>query len=94
MFLRICSKMERGFKKRIPQVNSIMFFLSSIVTVPFPFQIIGLTYTHMGGAILALAFNAVHKLWKWQTSDGKVWLPLLLRAACPTILLLLHLALY
>ncbi|KAK7851211.1 topless-related protein 4 [Quercus suber] len=33
--------------------------------------IIGLTYIHMGGAILALAFNAVHKLWKWQTSDGK-----------------------
>ncbi|XP_065630532.1 topless-related protein 4-like [Quercus suber] len=36
-----------------------------------PVRIIGLAYTHMGGAILALAFNAVHKLWKWQTSDGK-----------------------
>ncbi|XP_065630534.1 topless-related protein 4 isoform X1 [Quercus suber] len=34
-------------------------------------QIIGLTYTHLGGGILALASNAVHKFWKWQTSDGK-----------------------
>ncbi|XP_050286590.1 topless-related protein 4-like isoform X1 [Quercus robur] len=37
----------------------------------WPVQIIGLTYTHLGGQILALASNAVHKLWKWQTSDGK-----------------------
>ena len=63
-------------------------FSNLMLIVLSPFQIIGLTYTHMGGAILALAFNAVHKLWKWQTSDGKVWMPLLLRAACPTILLL------
>ncbi|GMY34068.1 WD40 domain-containing protein [Fagus crenata] len=36
-----------------------------------PVRIIRLTYTNLGGAILALASNAVHKLWKWQTSDGK-----------------------
>ena len=67
------------------QVICIMFFILILVVLP-PFQIIRLTYTNLGGAILALASNAVHKLWKWQTSDGKV--PLLLRATCPTILLL------
>ncbi|KAL0010728.1 hypothetical protein SO802_005836 [Lithocarpus litseifolius] len=36
-----------------------------------PVKIIVLTYTHLGGGILALASNAVHKFWKWQTSDGK-----------------------
>ncbi|XP_059459143.1 topless-related protein 4-like isoform X1 [Corylus avellana] len=31
--------------------------------------IIRLIYTNSGGAILALAFNAVHKLWKWQINE-------------------------
>ncbi len=37
-------------------------------------------YTNAGVALLALATNAVHKLWKWQRSDrnpsGKVGLVL------------------
>lgn len=39
-------------------------------------QISRLIYTNSGNAILALASNAVHLLWKWQRSDrnssGKV----------------------
>ncbi|XP_062155997.1 topless-related protein 4 isoform X2 [Alnus glutinosa] len=34
-----------------------------------PVRIIRLIYTNSGGAILALTFNAVHKLWKWQRND-------------------------
>lgn len=29
-------------------------------------------YTNSGGAILALAYNAVHKLWKWQRNERNV----------------------
>lgn len=40
-------------------------------------QISRLIYTNSGNAILALASNAIHLLWKWQRSDrnssGKVW---------------------
>lgn len=32
-------------------------------------RIIRLIYTNSGGAILALAYNAVHKLWKWQRNE-------------------------
>ncbi|XAR67781.1 hypothetical protein NMG60_11002680 [Bertholletia excelsa] len=32
-------------------------------------RIIRLIYTNSGGAILALACNAVHKLWKWQREE-------------------------
>ncbi|KAL9665557.1 hypothetical protein QQ045_020978 [Rhodiola kirilowii] len=32
-------------------------------------KIIRLIYTNSGSAILALAYNAVHKLWKWQRTD-------------------------
>ncbi|GER48441.1 transducin family protein / WD-40 repeat family protein [Striga asiatica] len=32
-------------------------------------RIIRLIYTNSGGAILALAYNAVHKLWKWQRTE-------------------------
>jgi hypothetical protein len=39
-------------------------------------QISRLIYTNSGNAILALASNAIHLLWKWQRSDrnasGKV----------------------
>ncbi|KAL6568020.1 Topless-related protein 4 [Orobanche hederae] len=35
-------------------------------------RIIRLIYTNSGGAILALAYNAVHKLWKWQRSERNV----------------------
>lgn len=39
-------------------------------------QVSRLIYTNSGVAILALASNAVHKLWKWQRNDrnstGKV----------------------
>jgi hypothetical protein len=41
-------------------------------------QVSRLIYTNAGVALLALATNAVHKLWKWQRSDrnptGKVGL--------------------
>ena len=40
------------------------------------FQVSRLIYTNSGLAILALASNAIHKLWKWQRNDrnltGKV----------------------
>ncbi|KAH7547411.1 hypothetical protein FEM48_Zijuj01G0306800 [Ziziphus jujuba var. spinosa] len=32
-------------------------------------QIVRLIYTNVGGSILALASNAVHKLWKWQKNE-------------------------
>ncbi|KAL3840982.1 hypothetical protein ACJIZ3_025573 [Penstemon smallii] len=32
-------------------------------------RIIRLIYTNSGGAVLALAYNAVHKLWKWQRNE-------------------------
>ncbi|KAL2534036.1 Topless-related protein 4 [Abeliophyllum distichum] len=35
-------------------------------------RIIRLIYTNSGGAILALAYNAVHKLWKWQRNERNV----------------------
>lgn len=42
----------------------------------FLMQVVKLIYTNSGGAILALAENAAHKLWKWQKSErnllGKV----------------------
>ncbi|KAK9066290.1 hypothetical protein SSX86_013611 [Deinandra increscens subsp. villosa] len=34
-----------------------------------PVKVIRLIYTHSGSGILALACNAVHKLWKWQKSE-------------------------
>ncbi|KAL8230398.1 hypothetical protein R6Q57_000176 [Mikania cordata] len=34
-----------------------------------PVKVIRLVYTHSGSGILALAYNAVHKLWKWQKTD-------------------------
>uniref|UniRef100_A0A0D3AD99 CTLH domain-containing protein n=1 Tax=Brassica oleracea var. oleracea TaxID=109376 RepID=A0A0D3AD99_BRAOL len=34
-----------------------------------PGRIVKLIYTNSGGAILALAENALHKLWKWQKSE-------------------------
>ncbi|CAA3030297.1 topless-related 4 isoform X1 [Olea europaea subsp. europaea] len=35
-------------------------------------RIIRLIYTNSGDAILALAYNAVHKLWKWQRNERNV----------------------
>ncbi|KAL2463066.1 Topless-related protein 4 [Forsythia ovata] len=35
-------------------------------------RIMRLIYTNSGGAILALAYNAVHKLWKWQRNERNV----------------------
>ncbi|XP_057772828.1 LOW QUALITY PROTEIN: topless-related protein 4 [Salvia miltiorrhiza] len=35
-------------------------------------RIIRLIYTNSGSSILALAYNAVHKLWKWQQSERNV----------------------
>jgi len=69
-------------------VNSIMthklFFLylfcfptrMSLLASFLSLQISRLIYTNSGNAILALASNAIHLLWKWQRSDrnasGKV----------------------
>ena len=36
------------------------------------FQVSRLIYTNSGLAVLALAANAVHKLWKWQRNDRNV----------------------
>lgn len=54
------------------------YLLSTLVVMSscFSIQIVKLIYTNSGGAILALAENALHKLWKWQKSErnlsGKV----------------------
>ncbi|KAK9666379.1 hypothetical protein RND81_14G181000 [Saponaria officinalis] len=37
-----------------------------------PVRIMRLMYTNSGGALLALAYNATHKLWKWQRNDRNV----------------------
>ncbi|KAL9232013.1 hypothetical protein vseg_007163 [Gypsophila vaccaria] len=37
-----------------------------------PVRIMRLMYTNSGGALLALAYNATHKLWKWQRCDRNV----------------------
>ena len=34
-------------------------------------QIVRLIYANSGSALLALAYNGVHKLWKWQQADKK-----------------------
>ncbi|KAH7866568.1 hypothetical protein Vadar_022028 [Vaccinium darrowii] len=34
-----------------------------------PVRIVRLIYTNSGGAILALAYNAMHKLWRWQRNE-------------------------
>ncbi|KAK1434049.1 hypothetical protein QVD17_10967 [Tagetes erecta] len=34
-----------------------------------PVKVIRLMYTHSGSGIIALAYNAVHKLWKWQKNE-------------------------
>lgn len=47
-----------------------------LIAVWLLFQVSRLIYTNSGFAILALASNAVHKLWKWPRNDrnmtGKV----------------------
>ena len=47
-----------------------------VMTFHSQFQIIRLIYTNSGASVLALAYNAVHKLWKWQRNErnlmGKV----------------------
>jgi hypothetical protein len=35
-------------------------------------QVLRLIYTNAGVSLLALASNAVHKLWKWQRNDRNV----------------------
>ncbi|KAK9733805.1 hypothetical protein RND81_04G093500 [Saponaria officinalis] len=35
-------------------------------------RIMRLVYTNSGGALLALTYNGVHKLWKWQKNDSNV----------------------
>ncbi|KAL1565037.1 WUS-interacting protein 2 [Salvia divinorum] len=37
-----------------------------------PVRILRLTYTNSGSSILTLAYNAVHKLWKWEKSERNV----------------------
>lgn len=51
-------------------------FIFVMMSSCFSMQVVKLIYTNSGGAILVLAENAVHKLWKWQKSErnllGKV----------------------
>ncbi|XP_074285239.1 topless-related protein 4-like isoform X3 [Silene latifolia] len=37
-----------------------------------PVRIMRLMYTNSGGALLALSYNATHKLWKWQRNERNV----------------------
>lgn len=57
----------------IPSPKLKLFWLSASLL----WQISRLIYTNSGNAILALASNAIHLLWKWQRNDrnstGKVW---------------------
>ncbi|XP_022003682.1 topless-related protein 4 [Helianthus annuus] len=34
-----------------------------------PVKVIRLMYTHSGSGVLALAYNAIHKLWRWHKSE-------------------------
>ncbi|XP_011626946.1 protein TPR2 isoform X1 [Amborella trichopoda] len=46
--------------------------LLKVLRLPDPFstgKVVRLLYTNSGFAVLALASNAIHKLWKWQRSD-------------------------
>lgn len=59
----------------------ISLFFSDNIAVAF-WQISRLIFTNSGNAILALASNAIHLLWKWQRNErnatGKVKLTLFL----------------
>lgn len=55
-----------------------IFMLPELRECQLWLQVVRLIYTNSGLAVLALASNAVHKLWKWQRSErnpsGKVCL--------------------
>ncbi|KAJ0452965.1 putative Topless family protein [Helianthus annuus] len=34
-----------------------------------PVKVIRLMYTHSGSGVLALAYNAIHKLWRWHKNE-------------------------
>ncbi|XP_059644986.1 topless-related protein 4-like isoform X2 [Cornus florida] len=67
---RITDEIEKSKIWKLTEINdpSQLRFLrlpDSLLSV----RIIRLIYTNSGGAILALAYNAVHKLWKWQRNE-------------------------
>lgn len=64
----ICHDMRSTcFYKNYP-VSALHFFTEEQNIL----QVCRLIYTNSGLAILALASNAVHNLWKWQKSDQNV----------------------
>ncbi|GFP88955.1 topless-related protein 4 [Phtheirospermum japonicum] len=70
---RISDELEKSKIWKLTEINEQSQLRSlrlpdSLLSV----RIIRLIYTNSGGAILALAYNAVHKLWKWQRSERNV----------------------
>ena len=67
---------DTGLAKKV--ARHCQFNCLKLVHVCMIFQISRLIYTNSGNAILALASNAIHLLWKWQrnerNSSGKVYL--------------------
>lgn len=53
-------------------VLGFCYILNYLETFLILLQVSRLIYTNQGVAILALAANAVHKLWKWQRNDRNV----------------------
>ncbi|XP_059643467.1 topless-related protein 4-like isoform X2 [Cornus florida] len=67
---RISDELEKSKIWKLTEINDPSQLRSlrlpdSLLSV----RIIRLIYTNSGGAILALAYNAVHKLWKWQRNE-------------------------
>lgn len=67
---RISDEMEKSKIWKLAEINEPSQLRS--LRLPdnlLPVRIIKLIYTNSGSAILSLAYNAVHKLWKWQRNE-------------------------
>ncbi|KAL3528878.1 hypothetical protein ACH5RR_008200 [Cinchona calisaya] len=70
---RISNELDKSKIWRLSEINEP----SQLRTLQLPdsmlaVRIIRLIYTNSGSAILSLAYNAVHKLWKWKKNEGNL----------------------
>lgn len=67
---RITDEMEKSKVWKLAEINEQAQLHSlRLPDILLSVRIARLIYTNSGGAILALACNAVHKLWKWQRNE-------------------------
>uniref|UniRef100_A0A164W506 TOPLESS zinc finger domain-containing protein n=1 Tax=Daucus carota subsp. sativus TaxID=79200 RepID=A0A164W506_DAUCS len=67
---RITDEMEKSKIWKLAEINEQAQLQSlRLPDILLSVRIARLIYTNSGGAILALACNAVHKLWKWQRNE-------------------------